>query len=107
MRLPVILRVANNGRVYALWERRRWTAAAATSRASTSRRAARCKPDGTFGGNQTYRIRYTDGPSERYRVNFSGRFLADGAVGTLRMTVTEKGYKPCRSGTVTVGGALM
>jgi hypothetical protein len=33
-------------------------------------------------------------------VNFSGRFLTDGAVGTLRMTSTMRGFKPCRSGTV-------
>jgi hypothetical protein len=38
---------------------------------------------------------------ERYSVSFRGRFMADGAVGTMRMTVTQRGYKPCVSGTRT------
>ena len=58
------------------------------------------RPDGTFSRSETYTIPYRSGRRERYRVTFSGRFLTDGAVGTMRMTVTEKGFKPCRSGTV-------
>ena len=42
------------------------------------------KADGTFSRSETYTIRWTDGSRERYRVTFKGRFLADGAVGTLR-----------------------
>ena len=57
------------------------------------------KADGTFRGNQTYTIRYTDAPSERYTVSFDGRFLADGAVGTLRarMQTTQEAQAtyPC------------
>ena len=37
----------------------------------------------TFSRTETYTSRY-DGPDERYRVTFNGRFLVDGAVGTLR-----------------------
>ena len=53
---------------------------------------ATIKPDGTFSRTETYTIRY-NGPDERYRVTFSGRFLADGAVGTLR---GEDGVAPAR-----------
>ena len=87
--------------------RRRWSAAAATSRASTSRRRARCKPDGTFGGNQTY----TDPlhgrlvralPRELQRALPGRRRGRDAA----RMTRdASKGYKPVRQRHPDVGGA--
>jgi hypothetical protein len=99
VRLPVVIRVAKNGRVFAIWHVSLFCGKGNITRIdATPVRTVR--PDGTFGGNQTYRIRYSDGTSQRYRVNFSGRFTTDGAAGTLRMTMTERGYKPCRSGTV-------
>ena len=42
--------------------------------------ARKIAADGTFGGSQTYTIRYK-GFSERYRVTFRGQFLADGVRG--------------------------
>ena len=58
--------------------------------------------DGTFGGNQSYVMRYR-GYSEHYRVTFKGQFLADGVTGTLRARVyyREKGRRSvnCVSGT--------
>ena len=44
---------------------------------------AKIKPDGTFSRTESFTIQYTDGSSERYRVSFKGRFLADGVIGTL------------------------
>ena len=65
--------------------------------------ATTVRPDGSFSRTERFTIRYTDGSTERYRVKFSGRFLADGAVGTLsaRMQAYERGkrYYPCFSGT--------
>jgi hypothetical protein len=65
----------------------------------------RVKADGTFTESQRYVARYNGAPDEHYRVTFSGRFLADGAVGTLRgrMVWRERGrrYVPCVSGTQT------
>ena len=62
-------------------------------------------PDGTFLDDKPYTVRYRDGSSERYRIRFEGRFLADGVVGTLRarMQTRKKGksYYPCDSGTQT------
>jgi len=99
VRLPVVLRVAKNGRVYAVWQVSLNCGRGHITRGDVTP-SRKIKADGTFGGSQTYRIRFSDGITERYRVDFRGRFLADGAVGTLRMTVSTKGYKPCRSGTV-------
>ena len=98
--LPVILRVAKNGRVYAIWHASVDCGPGNIQRVDLTP-TRKINPDGTFGGTQRYRIRYSDGTSELYRVSFKGRFLAGGATGTLRMTVTEKGYKPCVTGTQT------
>jgi hypothetical protein len=98
--LPVALRVAKNGRVYASWQ-----ALAKCRRGfhpvydfTPSRKIA---ADGTFGGTQTYTIRYRDF-SERYRVSFRGRFHGDGASGTFTASVRyqdgKSRYVPCRSG---------
>ena len=51
---------------------------------ATSRRPARSSPTARSAAARRYTIRYTDGSRERYRVTFKGRFLADGAAGTLR-----------------------
>jgi hypothetical protein len=100
MALPVSLRVTKNGRVYASWQ------ALAKCRRSShpvydftpSRKIA---ADGTFGGTQTYTIRYKRF-SERYRVSFRGRFHADGASGTftasMRYQDGKNRYVPCRTG---------
>ena len=100
LRLPVSLRVTKQGRVYASWQ--------ALMDCGPGRLpildltpSRKIKADGTFGGTQNYTIRYR-GLVERYRVTFSGRFLADGATGTLRARMTSRDtrtrYKPCLSG---------
>jgi hypothetical protein len=102
VRLPVSLRVAKNGRLYA-----QWSAVMKCGRATIPMwnytPPTTVKPDGTFSRSEHFTIRYGDGTSESYRVKFSGRFLADGAVGTLnaRMQFHNAGrrYVPCRSGT--------
>ena len=100
LRLPLSLRVATNGRVYAVWNAMMKCGTATIPVLDvTPSRAIR--PDGTFGGTQTYTIRYR-GSSERYRVTFSGQFLADGAKGTLRASMQlrdgTRRYVPCVSG---------
>jgi hypothetical protein len=94
------LRVANNGRVYAVWSATLKCGSATIPMIDvTPSRAIR--PDGSFGGSETYTIRYR-GFSERYRVSFSGQFLADGAKGTLRARMQwrdgKRHYAPCVSG---------
>ena len=83
VRLPVSIRVATNGRLYAAWSAvldcGNFTVPLRNEAPPTT-----VKPDGTFSRSETFTVRYRGGYSERYRVNFSGRFLADGAVGTLR-----------------------
>jgi hypothetical protein len=59
------------------------------------------RPDGTFSSTQRYVIRYPDAPAERYRVTVRGRFLADGAVGTLRARMLSGRRGRCDSGTHT------
>ncbi|WP_157592669.1 hypothetical protein [Solirubrobacter soli] len=104
LRLPVSLRVAKNGRVYALWQAvmRCGRAAIALGDYTPSRKV---HPDGTFGGSQSYVLRYR-GYSEHYRVTFKGQFRADGVTGTLRARVyyKEEGRRRsvnCVSGTRT------
>ena len=101
VRLPVSIRVAKNGRIYAFWQAmlkcRRGSVPMLNVTPPTT-----VRPDGSFSRTETYTIRY-NGPDERYRVTFSGRFLGDGAVGTLRarMVWRQPGvrYYPCLSGT--------
>jgi hypothetical protein len=104
MRLPVSVRVARNGRVVV------WTQAMLKCRRSSvpmldGTSPISIKADGTFSRTHRYVIRYSDAPDEHYRVTVRGRFLADGAVGTVsaRMVWRERGarYYPCRSGTRT------
>lgn len=102
-RMPVVLRVTKRGRVYG-----NWGAILTCGRVKLSMfditPSRAIKPDGTFGGSQTYTIRYR-GYTERYRVTFRGQFLADGAKGTLRATMRARrngrALVPCRTGTQT------
>ena len=105
MRLPVAVRVAKNGRMYSFWQVTMRCGPKAVVAFGNVTPTTTVKADGTFSRNETFTIRYADGSSERYRVSFKGRFLADGAVGTLRarMQTRKKGkrYYPCDSGTQT------
>jgi hypothetical protein len=100
-RLPVTVRVARNGRVYATWavtlKCRNVTVSWFNVTPVTT-----VRPDGSFSRTERFTVRYTDGSRDRYRVNFSGRFLADGVTGTLRarMQTYQRGkrYFPCYSG---------
>jgi hypothetical protein len=100
LRLPVALRVTTGGRVYAVWQAM-MRCGRVTIPVLDYTPSRKIKPDGTFGGTQSYTIRYR-GFSERYRVSFSGRFLADGATGTLRARMRyhdgKRRYVPCVSG---------
>jgi hypothetical protein len=100
IRLPVSLRVTKQGRVYASWHAMMDCGPGNLPILDVTP-SRRIRPDGTFGGSQSYTIRYR-GRVERYRVSFSGRFLADGASGTLRARmVSREGrvrHKPCLSG---------
>jgi hypothetical protein len=102
--LPVSLRVAKNGRVYAIWEaisacRRNFKFPVVNVTPTT-----KVRPDGSFSRTENYTVRFSDAPTRRFHVNFRGRFMADGAVGTLSATVRfydrGKAYATCRSGTV-------
>jgi hypothetical protein len=100
LRLPLSLRVTKNGRVYAVWQAM-MTCGRVRIGVLDFTPSRAIKADGTFGGSQTYTIRYR-GFSERYRVTFSGQFLADGARGTLRARMQfrdgKRRYVPCLSG---------
>jgi hypothetical protein len=105
VRMPVTLRVAANGRVYATWTATMKCGPKAVLSMGSSMPPTTIKPDGTFLDDKPYTIRYSDGSSDRFRIRFEGRFLADGVVGTLRarMQTRKKGkrYYPCDSGTQT------
>jgi hypothetical protein len=103
--MPVTLRVAKNGRVYGIWTATMKCGPKGVASMGSSIPPTAVKPDGTFLDDKPYTVRYRDGSSERYRIRFEGRFLADGVVGTLRarMQTRKKGkrYYPCDSGTQT------
>jgi hypothetical protein len=102
--LPMSIIITHNGKLSALWDA-----------------ALRCHPgrdnlqnltpptpiraDGTFTRNERFNIRYADRIVDHFRVKFSGRFLADGATGTLQVNLrtTQPGHRwgPCASGTQT------
>jgi hypothetical protein len=44
----------------------------------------------SFAKPERYAIRYKDGTTDRFRISFAGRFLGDGAVGTLRARVKPR-----------------
>jgi hypothetical protein len=99
-RSPLGLRVAKNGKVYGMVD---GTLRCGRARISmldyTPTRTI--KADGTFGGTQTYTVRYK-GFTERFSVSFRGQFLADGARGTLTASMQlrdgKRRYVPCRTG---------
>lgn len=105
IRLPVAVRVTAKGRVWANWQAELKCGPKEVVSMGNKTPTSAVKPDGTFSRSETYTIRYTDGSSDRFRVSFKGRFLADGVVGTLRarMQTRKKGhsYYPCDSGTQT------
>lgn len=106
LRLPVSLRVAKNGRVYAVWQAIMRCGRAAIPLADYTP-SRKIHPDGTFGGSESYVSRYR-GYSEHYRVTFKGQFRADGVTGTLRARVYYKEGRRrsvnCVSGTQTWSG---
>jgi hypothetical protein len=101
-RLSVMLRVTPQGRIYAVWQANLRCGGKAYDYPMTDLTPSRAvKADGTFGGSQTYTVRYSD-HTQRYRVSFNGRLLADGATGTLRASMQyrdgKRGYPLCSSG---------
>jgi hypothetical protein len=104
-RLPVALRVTNKGGVRGSWQATMKCGPKAIAPMFNFSPTAAIKADGSFSRSEAYTVRYNDGSSERFRVSFKGRFLADGAVGTLRARsqLRKKGkrYYPCDSGTQT------
>ena len=104
VRLAVALRVTKTGRVWATWSASMKCGPKATSQLVNNSPTTTIKADGSFARSEVYTIRWTDGSRERYRVTFKGRFLADGAVGTLRarsqLRKAGHRYYPCDSGTV-------
>jgi hypothetical protein len=51
--------------------------------------ASRIKADGTFSRSEHYRIPYDDGTTDHYRVQLKGRFLTDGATGSVRARIAS------------------
>jgi hypothetical protein len=104
LRQPIALRVTTKGRVWSAWAATTKCGPKATSQVANNSPTMDIKPDGTFTRSETYTIRWTGGLTERFRMTFSGRFVADGAVGTLRARsqLRKKGhrYYPCDSGTI-------
>jgi hypothetical protein len=104
VRLGIALRVTKKGRVWGIWGASMKCGPKATSQIVNASPTTAIKPDGSFTRNETYTVRWSDGSRERYRVHFTGRFLADGAVGTMRVRsqLRKRGhrYYPCDSGTV-------
>ena len=105
VRLPVSVRVAASGRVYAIWTATMKCGPKAVIGTGVGMPPTKLKADGSFLDTKPYTIRYTDGSSERYRIRFEGRFLADGVVGTLRVRMQRRkkgnSYYACDSGTQT------
>jgi hypothetical protein len=101
-RLSVMLRVTPQGRIYAVWQANMRCGGGSFDYPMTDLTPSRViKADGTFGGSQTYTARYID-HTQRYRVTFKGRVLADGATGTLKASMQyrdgKRSYDPCASG---------
>ena len=111
VRLPVSVRVAASGRVYAIWTATMKCGPKAVVALGDRDAADELKADGSFLDDEPYTVRYTDGSSERYRIRFEGRFLADGVVGTLRvrMQTRKKGKQllPVRQRHPDLGGTAM
>lgn len=102
--MPLVLRVARSGRLYGWWSST-MKCGKRTLTWNNLTPLTTVRADGTFARNETFNVRYEDGV-ERYRVNFAGRFLADGVTGTLRVRMRyregrNRNFVPCDSGTVT------
>jgi hypothetical protein len=102
--LSVLLGVSRTGRrVTAVWQVVMRCGPRATAPVVNISPPSTIRTDGTFLRRETFTIRYDDGSRDRYRVVVGGRFLSDGAVGTVRarMTTRKRGhrYYPCDSGT--------
>jgi hypothetical protein len=102
--LAIALRVTKKGRVWGIWGASMQCGPKATSQIVNASPTTKIRPDGSFARNETFTIRWNDGSRERYLVNLTGRFLADGAAGTMRVRsqLRKRGhrYYPCDSGTV-------
>jgi hypothetical protein len=104
IRLPVSLHVLRNGhRLVALWQANmRCGPANVVFTAVNFTPRTRIRRDGTFVRRERYRLRYPGNLVDTYRVVIRGRFLADGAVGTLRARMRTrqpgKRFYPCDSG---------
>jgi len=103
IRLPVSLHVLRKGRqLVALWQANMRCGPRAVFTAVNFTPRTRIRRDGTFVRRERYRIRYQDDLVETYRVVIRGRFLADGAVGTVRARMRTrqpgKRFFPCDSG---------
>jgi hypothetical protein len=101
--LPVILHVSRTGRrVTGLWQAAMRCGPKAVLTAVNFSPPTTVRADGTFVRTEKYRIRYPGRETETYRVELRGRFLSDGATGTLRarMQTRKPGRRffPCDSG---------
>jgi hypothetical protein len=100
--LPLTVRVTKQGRVY-VYEYGRASCGGFSWEVSNAMSSTAIKPDGTFARTEHWSIRYRDGSRERYTVNSTGRFLADGATGTFRIRLTyRKGrvHERCDTGVI-------
>ena len=105
LRMPVMLQVRSGAtKVVALWQAVMKCGPKARLTAVNFTPATKIAADGSFTKSEKYTIKYGNGSSDTYRVSFGGRFLADGASGTLRvrMQTRQKGksFYPCDSSTL-------
>jgi hypothetical protein len=103
VRLPVSLHVLRGGRrLVALWQANMRCGPKAVFTVVNFTPFTRIRRDGTFVRRERYRIRFSRNLVETFRVVIRGRFLADGAVGTVRarMRIRQPGkrFYPCDSG---------
>lgn len=108
--LPVLVHVSRSRRsVSALWQATMSCGPRAQTTVVNFTPPTRVRGDGTFSRTETYTLRYPDGSRDRFHVTFAGRFLADGATGTLdaRMQTRKRGvrYLACSSGRQTWSAA--
>jgi hypothetical protein len=104
--LAVSVQVAGNGRVYSIFSAAMNCHGKVIPIAWTTP-TTNVHADGSFSRTEKFTAHYRGGYSERYRMTFTGRFLSDGAAGTLRirMQAHKHGtrYSPCDSGTQSWG----
>jgi hypothetical protein len=101
--LPVALRVNADGKLYATWQALAQCSGAGRVPVMNSTPLTKIRADGTFSRSERYKIRYTDGSHDVFRVTFAGQFVPGGAVGTLtartQLADHKHLYAPCVSGT--------